>query len=211
MFAQWDDHEVTNNWYSGRALDADQRYTREERRRSWPRAACARSSNTCPIRQHADEPRARLPPASLRPAARRLHARHAQLSRPQHRNRQTEPAPETAVPRQRPARWLKRALLASQRHLEGDRRRHAARPDRLRRPRAPRRGVRGRGPRRHGPAARPRARDRRPAALHQATTSIRNTVWLTADVHYTAAHHYDPDSARSSRTSSRSGSSSPAR
>ena len=24
---------------------------------------------------------------------------------------------------------------------------------------------------------------------------IRNTVWLTADVHYTAAHYYDPDKA----------------
>ena len=36
---------------------------------------------------------------------------------------------------------------------------------------------------------------------------IGNVVWLTADVHYCAAHHYDP-SARSSRTSSRSGSSS---
>src|SRR3546814_11783333 len=25
---------------------------------------------------------------------------------------------------------------------------------------------------------------------------IRDTVWLTADVHYTAAHYYDPDKAR---------------
>ena len=25
---------------------------------------------------------------------------------------------------------------------------------------------------------------------------IRNTVWLTADVHYTAAHYYDPDKAQ---------------
>jgi alkaline phosphatase D len=25
---------------------------------------------------------------------------------------------------------------------------------------------------------------------------IRNTVWLTADVHYTAAHHYSPDRAQ---------------
>jgi len=25
---------------------------------------------------------------------------------------------------------------------------------------------------------------------------IRNTVWLTADMHYTAAHHYDPDKAQ---------------
>jgi alkaline phosphatase D len=24
---------------------------------------------------------------------------------------------------------------------------------------------------------------------------VRNTLWLTADVHYTAAHHYDPNKA----------------
>lgn len=39
---------------------------------------------------------------------------------------------------------------------------------------------------------------------------IRNTVWLTADVHYTAAHYYDP-TRRFSRTSTRSTNSSPAR
>src|SRR3569832_1519790 len=26
--------------------------------------------------------------------------------------------------------------------------------------------------------------------------NIRNTVWLTADVHYTAAHYYDPNKAQ---------------
>ena len=25
---------------------------------------------------------------------------------------------------------------------------------------------------------------------------VRNTVWLTADVHYTAAHYYNPDKAQ---------------
>ena len=39
---------------------------------------------------------------------------------------------------------------------------------------------------------------------------VRNTVWLTADMHYTAAHYYDPNRAIF-RTSSRSGNSSPAR
>jgi alkaline phosphatase D len=28
------------------------------------------------------------------------------------------------------------------------------------------------------------------------TNKVRNLVWLTADVHYAAAHHYDPDRAR---------------
>ena len=39
---------------------------------------------------------------------------------------------------------------------------------------------------------------------------MRNVVWITADVHYCAAHHYDPARARS-RISIRSGNSSPAR
>ena len=39
---------------------------------------------------------------------------------------------------------------------------------------------------------------------------VRNTVWLTADMHYTAAHHYDPNRAVF-RISSRSGNSSRAR
>ena len=38
---------------------------------------------------------------------------------------------------------------------------------------------------------------------------VRNVVWITADVHYTAAHHYHP-TARRTPTSTRSGSSSPA-
>src|SRR5262249_23396386 len=39
---------------------------------------------------------------------------------------------------------------------------------------------------------------------------IRNTVWLTADMHYTAAHYYDPNAAVF-QTSSRSGNSFPVR
>ena len=39
---------------------------------------------------------------------------------------------------------------------------------------------------------------------------IKNMVWLTADVHYTAAHHYSPDRA-AYQTSTRSGSSCPGR
>ena len=45
-----------------------------------------------------------------------------------------------------------------------------------------------------GPAARPRARVRRPPRFIK-RAGIRNTVWLTADVHYTAAHYYDPNKA----------------
>ncbi|MGT2464893.1 hypothetical protein ACVOMV_04900 [Mesorhizobium atlanticum] len=42
------------------------------------------------------------------------------------------------------------------------------------------------------------------------TAGITNTVWLTADVHCTAAHYYNPDKAQFG-ISTRSGSSSPGR
>ena len=45
-------------------------------------------------------------------------------------------------------------------------------------------------------AARSRAGDRRSPALHQTRRSIRNVVWITADVHYAAAHYYDPARAQ---------------
>ena len=47
-----------------------------------------------------------------------------------------------------------------------------------------------------GAAARPRAGARRPAALHPKARRIRNVVWITADVHYCAAHHYHPSRAK---------------
>ena len=43
------------------------------------------------------------------------------------------------------------------------------------------------------PAARPRARDRRPARRSSSAPASATRVWLTADVHYTAAHYYDPE------------------
>ncbi len=78
------------------------------------------------------------------------------------------------------------------RDLEGDRRRHADRSDRRLRRRS-QWGVeavaQGDGP--------PRGRELEIADLLSFIkhAGIRNTVWLTADVHYTAAHYYDPNKA----------------
>ena len=50
-----------------------------------------------------------------------------------------------------------------------------------------------------GPALGPRAGDRRAARASSSATGMRNIVWITADVHYTAAHHYDPARAQFTR------------
>ena len=49
----------------------------------------------------------------------------------------------------------------------------------------------------NGTGGGPRGREREFAELlrHIKAARVANTVWLTADVHYTAAHHYDPSRA----------------
>ena len=82
IFAQWDDHEVTNNWSAGRS--AAPRRLQVNATSACCRARGARAFHEfMPIRESAGEPGRVYRKISLRPAARRLHARHAQLSRPQ--------------------------------------------------------------------------------------------------------------------------------
>jgi alkaline phosphatase D len=86
----------------------------------------------------------------------------------------------------------KRALLNS-RDLEGDRIRHAAFHRCLRRCRQQQGSeafAQGDGP--------PRGRELEIADVLRfiKTSGVVNTVWLTADVHYAAAHYYNPDKAQ---------------
>ena len=112
-------------------------------------------------------------------------------------NRQEAPGAETAFLGRAQIEWLKRKLERVARHLEG--RSPPTCPSACWSATAwtPQGAPAVRRPRqRQRPGARPRVRDRRPAALHQARATSRNVVWLTADVHYCAAHHYDPSRAR---------------
>ena len=210
---QWDDHEVTNNWSTAQGPVGRRRYTREERAAAGRARRRARSSSTrrCGCTGD-DEQRARLPPAS--PTARSLDVFVIDMR--SYRGPNTRQPADRARPRDARSsaraqlQWLKQALQAIARDLEGDRLRHADRADRGRR-HGRRRAARAarRSPTANGP---PLGRELEIAELLRfiKRQRIRNVVWLTADVHYTAAHHYDPSRAQF-RTSSRSGSSSPAR
>ena len=194
-FFQWDDHEVVNNWSPGKDLRDDDRYTREvgaaARRPRRPRLP---RDDADPL--HPGRAGPGLPQDRLRAAARRLLRRPALLSR---RELPTaEPGPLTDASRILGAgqvAWLKRALAARRATWKviasdmpiglvvlGRHRRRAALPRRS--PTAT--------------AARPRGRELEFADLlrYIKAAGIANTVWLTADVHYTAAHHYDPSRAR---------------
>ena len=198
----WDDHEVRNNWYPGMSLDDDERYRQKDSR---VLAANARQAflEYSPIR---------LAPGAVPPIYRscsygpllEVFAIDLRTYRgPNTSNRQASAGADAVHAGARQLAWLKRAL--------------SMRP-----------GPRGRSSRAICRSAWSCATDRPHSKLSRTPKPgnplgreleiadllrfirqerIRNVVWMTGDVHYAAAHHYDP-SARSSRTSIRSGNSS---
>ena len=88
----WDDHEVRNNWYPTEVLE-DARYTEKSVALLAARARRAFLEHH-PIRSPCDDPERVYRRISLRAAARRLRARHAQLPRAelaQHASRRPGP------------------------------------------------------------------------------------------------------------------------
>jgi len=105
-------------------------------------------------------------------------------------NDQAEPGPETAFLGEAQKRWLKQSLLASNATWKviasdmpvglvvgGDEGQFEN-------------GANGDGP------VRGREHDLAEILRFIRDNSIKNVVWLTADVHYTAAHYYDPNKAQ---------------
>ncbi|NYI43254.1 alkaline phosphatase D [Nocardioides aromaticivorans] len=185
---QWDDHEVTNNWYPGEILE-DARYTEKRVDVLAARAARAFHEYT-PVAGISPDPEGRVyrvipygPHLDLFVLDMRTH------KDPNTAN--TEPAADHdgGVLGRRQTAWL---------------------IDRLRRSRAtwkviaadlPLGLVVPDGPLQEGLAqGDPGGPLGREADIAEVLTAlsragIRNHVWLTADVHYTAAHHYSPDRA----------------
>ncbi len=191
MFAQWDDHETTNNWYPQERLPAGGPYQVERAALLAARAKRAfiewmpiRTSPEAPeqlYRQYSYGPLLDLFIIDLRTYRGRNSA-----------NQQAAAGPDTAIFGAEQRAWLEQALLGSRarwrviasdmplglviadgEHFEG-----VAQGD--------------------GPA---RGREHELSQLLQFIDDhdIDNVVWLTADVHYTAAHHYHPNRARFQR------------
>ena len=185
--AQWDDHETRNNWYPGQILE-DERYAVKSVDLLSARARRAFLDYADPLQRRRSG--ANLSRLQLRPVARRHHARRAQLSRPQY----AEP-PDGCGRRNglsgRLANGVGQTTLARvEGQVESDRERHA---------------YRGCGQRRPGQFRSLRER-RRPALGREIELAellrfikrnkIKNVVWITTDVHYCAAHYYDPARAQ---------------
>ena len=186
----WDDHEVKNNWYPGMSLEADERYKEKDVR---VLAANARRA----FLEHAP---IRLSTAALPPIYRScsygplldVFAMDLRTYRgPNTDNRQASPGAATVHAGAEQLAWLKRALRSSKAAWKviasdlpiGMIVRDG--PDAFE-------AIANADP---GP---PLGRELEIADLlrYMRQERIRNVIWVTGDVHYASAHHYDPERAR---------------
>ncbi|EWY41785.1 alkaline phosphatase [Skermanella stibiiresistens SB22] len=192
MYAQWDDHETTNNWYWEKRMDADQRYKEKS-------VAVMAANGTrafmeyMPIRQDATN-RDRI-------YSKFSHGRHLDVFRLDMRsyraansaNTQAEQGPETTFLGAEQIRWLKQELLASDatwKVIAADMPIGLIVYDNGTAKTGSEAIAQGNGP------ALGRELEIADLLSFIRRNNIRNTVWLTADVHYTAAHYYDPNKAK---------------
>ena len=186
QITQWDDHEVTNNWYPGEVLD-DPRYTEQ---RVDVLAARARRAfhDYVPVAEISPDPEGRV--------YRVIH--HGPLldlfvlDMRTHKNPNTDDRELSGpgVLGERQTQWLIDELTRSRatwKVIANDLPLGLVVPD----------GATAQEGLAQGDPGAPLGRERDVARVLTAlqAAGIRNHVWLTADVHYTAAHHYSPDRA----------------
>ena len=169
MFAQWDDHEVTNNWWPGEPLTRaeHQRMKYVEKNALLLAARANRAFHEfMPMRETPAEPGRVYRKISYGPLLDVFMLDMRSYRGPNGEDKEETYGPAAYFLGPATGRLAQARAHGLARDLEGDRRRHAARAHRrLRRDR--KWGVEGHRPGRR-PAARPRARDRRPALVHQA-------------------------------------------
>lgn len=188
-FFQWDDHEVVNNWSAAKDLSEDERYAEKSVPLLTARAARAFHEMT-PIRYTPAEPGRVYRKIAYGPLLDVFFIDLRSYRGPNTANDQAEMSEETAILGAEQIAWLKRALAnstATWKVIASD---------------MPVGLVVGDGDTRFEAIANredgvPLGRELEIADLLRFIKSagIRNTVWLTADVHYTAAHHYSPERA----------------
>jgi alkaline phosphatase D len=189
----WDDHEVTNNWSDGKVLGA----AYQEKRVAALRAYATRAFlDYAPMRPHgADEAERVYRKVSYGPHLDVFALDMRSYRGPNSHNRQERAGPESAFLGGEQVRWLLSGLLASRatwKAIAADMPIGLQVPDGQDAQGRPMFEAVANG---DGPAL---GRELEIAELLSAIkhAGIRNTVWLTADAHYTAAHRYDPARAQ---------------
>jgi alkaline phosphatase D len=192
MFAQWDDHEVANNWYPSEDFSQDpskSAYKVTSAALLGARAARA-FQEYMPVRWDQTASPHLYRSFGYGPSLEIFRIDMRSYRGPNTANRQEQAGPDTVFLGAAQVRWLKQALLASDatwKVIASDMPIGLIVPD----------GedsfenlANGDGP--------PLGRELEMANLLRfiRDSGIENVVWLTADVHYTAAHYYDPNEAR---------------
>lgn len=190
IFVQWDDHEVTNNWSLSKKLGPQY----HERSISLLAARAQRAFHELyPMRESAAEPGRVYRKIGYGPTLDVFMLDERSYRGPNGPNQQTSYGPDAYFIGPEQLAWLKRELLASKATwkviasdmplslIVYDDAEHKAGSEAF---------AQGDGP------ALGRELEIADALRFIKAAGIRNTVWLTADVHYTAAHHYDPSRAQ---------------
>ena len=190
MLAQWDDHEVSNNWSDSKQFD--DRYTENNVRLLAARAARA-FHEFMPIAPIAAEQNRVYRKVSYGPLLDVFFIDMRRYRGPNGDNLETAPGANTVFLGRDQIEWLKRELLASKATWKVI---SADMPLGLLVWNDSKNKKGFEGIANNEPGA-PKGREVEFASLLSfiKSANIRNTVWLTADVHYTAAHYYDPNKA----------------
>jgi alkaline phosphatase D len=190
IFVQWDDHEVVNNWSASKQLPA----TYKERDIHLLAARAKRAFHEMyPMRESIVEPGRIYCTMNYGPHLDVFVLDERSYRGPNGDNQQTTYGPESYFLGPDQLAWLKRGLLNSRatwKVIASDMPLSII--------------VYDDGPNKKGSEAvaqsdgPPRGRELEIAAILRfiKTSGVVNTVWLTADVHYAAAHYYNPDKAQ---------------
>lgn len=187
VFAQWDDHEVTNNWYPGEILD-DPDYTEKDVDKLAARGRRA-FFDYMPIRVSTADPDRIYRKANYGPLLDVFFLDMRSYRGPNARNLQTARSEEAGILGSEQVRWLKAELAASDalwKVIAADMPIGLEVPD-----------GRNWEAVANGEDGRPKGRELEIADIlgHVRRRDVENVVWITADVHYAAAHRYHPNRA----------------
>jgi alkaline phosphatase D len=193
IVAGWDDHEVVNNWFPGLQLDFDARYTVKSA--SLLAARARRAFGECvPIRRSPDEAERIYRRFSYGPLLEIFVVDLRSYRGPNTPNREAAGAPGAVLFGDSQLAWLQAALRSSPavwKVIASDMPIGLVVTDRERD------GQRTYEAWANGEHGAPAGRELELARLLAFVKAqrIANVVWITADVHYAAAHHYAPDRA----------------
>src|SRR5581483_6164562 len=190
IFVPWDHHELVNNWSLSKELPASYK----ERSITLLAARAARAFHEMyPMRESIVEPGRVYRTLSYGPHLDVFMLDERSYRGPNGPNQQMAYGPDAYFLGPEQMRWLKRALLNSRatwKVIASDMPLSLMVYDDAANKKGSEAFAQGDGP------ARGRELEIAEILRFIKTAPIRNTVWLTADVHYAAAHYYNPDKAQ---------------